>query len=208
MASAIDTKTRIIEAAERLFADSSFDAVAVRDIMKEAQANLGLMKYYFESKEALVEEVIARRAGILNAERLQRLNRFAGTPESSIKRVIDAIVDPYFEMMMQPEPGWHSYGRLIAQMAQSKRWNDLIHKYFDEISGKLIDELERLTPHTSRDDVTRFFLFAIGAQLNFFSINGRLRSLTNGAISDEDLEGGVEHLKRFLVSGLTGSLSS
>lgn len=208
MTAKIDTKTRILDAAERLFATSGFDAVPIREIMKLAEARLGLMTYYFESKEALLEAIIERRADVLNSARECLLLSFAGTSESSVSRIVDAIVDPYLSFMVNEEEGWHHYGRLIANLAQSQRWNPLIHRYFDKISVLLIDELVRLFPEIDRPTVVRNFVFAIGAELNFFSISGRMRSLSEGAVQDDDLSSGVVELKKFMTSGLTGALSS
>ena len=55
------TPTRLLDAAEALFAVSGFDAVSVRGITDKAGVPLGLLSYHFKSKEALFEAVIARR---------------------------------------------------------------------------------------------------------------------------------------------------
>lgn len=203
----IDTKTRILDAAEALFAENGFDAVPIRAIMRLADARLGLMNYYFESKDSLLEAVIERRAYRLNSERQRLLEEFAGSEDSSVTRVVDAIVDPYLAFMLDEDIGWHHYGRLIASLAQSQRWSGLIHRYFDDISMLLVNELARLHPWVDRSIVVRNFVFAIGSELNFFSISGRMRLLSNGAVDDDDLAKGAVDLKRFMVHGLTGAFA-
>ncbi len=59
------TRERVLDAAERLFAERGFAATSVRDITDGAGANLGAVNYYFRSKENLYVEVFARRAGLL-----------------------------------------------------------------------------------------------------------------------------------------------
>jgi len=59
------TRERLLDAAERLFAERGFAATSVRDITDGAEANLGAVNYYFRSKENLYTEVFARRAGLL-----------------------------------------------------------------------------------------------------------------------------------------------
>lgn len=49
-----ETKTRILEAALRLFRKKGFEAATMRDIAAEAGMSLGSAYYYFDSKDALV----------------------------------------------------------------------------------------------------------------------------------------------------------
>ena len=50
-----DTKTRILDAAEKLFGEKGFDATSLRDITTEADVNLAAVNYHFQSKESLIE---------------------------------------------------------------------------------------------------------------------------------------------------------
>lgn len=52
-----DAKQRILDVAERMFAEKGFDASRVDDIAKEAQVNKALIYYYFESKRDILEEL-------------------------------------------------------------------------------------------------------------------------------------------------------
>jgi AcrR family transcriptional regulator len=203
-----DTKKRILDAAEELFAEASFDAVPVREIMRRANARLGLMNYYFETKEALLEAVIARRINVLNSARREALNSFAGTSDSSLERLVDALVDPYLAMMLAEDTGWRYYGRLVAMLAQSSRWNDIVHRYFDETAEMFLAELRRLYPAVDHSTAVRAFVFSVAAMVNLFSMSGRMRSLSEGAIDEEKVNESVEALKTFMVSGLEGIVRS
>jgi len=68
-----DTKQRLLDAAEALFACHGCHATSVRAITREAGANLAAVGYHFGSKEALIQAVIDRRLAPLNQERLARL---------------------------------------------------------------------------------------------------------------------------------------
>ena len=63
----------ILDAAEVVFAENGFHGATTRAIGEGAKANAALIHYYFGSKEALYEAVIARRAGAINDERRARL---------------------------------------------------------------------------------------------------------------------------------------
>src|ERR1022692_2401549 len=71
-----DTKERILDTAERLFAKQGYAATSLRGIIAEAGVNLAAVHYHFHSKEALLEAVILRRSVPANRERLALLDRF------------------------------------------------------------------------------------------------------------------------------------
>lgn len=56
-----DTKKKIMDAAEKLFAEHSVDGASLRTITDAAGVNLGSIYYYFENKEQLVKKVLERR---------------------------------------------------------------------------------------------------------------------------------------------------
>ena len=78
-----DTKSRILNAAERLIAKQGFD-VPLRAITTEAGVNLAAVNYHFQSKEALLDAVVARRLDPINDVRFRMLDeveaRFRGRP--------------------------------------------------------------------------------------------------------------------------------
>lgn len=53
-----ETRARLLEAARRLFAERGFEDVTVREICREAGANLALVNYYFGDKLGLYLELV------------------------------------------------------------------------------------------------------------------------------------------------------
>lgn len=52
------TRQRLIQAARDLFTRKGFDATSVREITRDADANLGAITYHFGSKQALYDAVL------------------------------------------------------------------------------------------------------------------------------------------------------
>ena len=52
-----DAKTRILQVAEKIFAEKGFDAARVDEIAREAQVNKALIYYYFKSKDSILQEL-------------------------------------------------------------------------------------------------------------------------------------------------------
>ena len=55
-----DTRERLLDAAEHLFAHHGIGSTSLRSITAEAETNLASVHYHFGSKEALIEAVFAR----------------------------------------------------------------------------------------------------------------------------------------------------
>jgi AcrR family transcriptional regulator len=79
------TSERILDAAELIFARLGFSAASTRNIAKEAAANIGLITYYFGSKEGLFEAVIARRAEELTRYISQSIEKDSTSTQSLIQ---------------------------------------------------------------------------------------------------------------------------
>jgi AcrR family transcriptional regulator len=83
----------------RLFAERGIDGVSVRDIAAAAgQKNHGAVSYYFESKEALVREIVTDGASIIEEKRNSMLDEMEarGGP-SAIREVMNAMIYPSLE---------------------------------------------------------------------------------------------------------------
>jgi AcrR family transcriptional regulator len=110
---------RLLDAAERLFAQHGVAGTSVRDITGEAGVNVAAVNYYFGSREHLVSAVIDRRLTPLNEERLRLLddtwsacwNRGAES-RPTVEDVLAALVGPSIRLCFE-----HPYfARLASQL--------------------------------------------------------------------------------------------
>jgi AcrR family transcriptional regulator len=60
-----NTRDRILDAAEMLFAEDGLHAVSIRQIAAAADVPFGLVRYHFESKDGLYRAVFNRRSPII-----------------------------------------------------------------------------------------------------------------------------------------------
>lgn len=58
----VDTRTLIIDVAERMFGDATIGAVSLRAVAREAGLGTRAVTYHFRSKRDLVAAIIDRRA--------------------------------------------------------------------------------------------------------------------------------------------------
>jgi len=94
-----DTREKILNVAEELFAQQGYRATSLRAITTAAGVNLAAVNYHFGAKEVLVEEVISRRLVTLNGQREKRLLEVCASAVAAGRRpetgaVLLAFVEP------------------------------------------------------------------------------------------------------------------
>src|SRR6202140_4815893 len=99
------TRTAILAAAERLYADRGFGDVTLRDIVAAADVNLAAGNYHFGSKDEFIAELFVTRSLATNRERLNDLKaaEFAGGGRASIDAIPRALVGPTLRGCLGPE---------------------------------------------------------------------------------------------------------
>ena len=161
----MDTKERILDAAERLFAGQGYAATSLRHITGDAGVNLAAVHYHFGSKEELLQAVIMRRAGPVNEERLALLKaceRKARNGKPAADRVIDAFIAPTFHVVLQP--GGETFVRLMGRIhGEGDIVPRIVRTAFGQVLRRFADALGRALPHLPAEELDRRMHFAIGS---------------------------------------------
>jgi len=192
----MNTKDRILDAAERLFASDGFEATSLRAITAGANVNLAAVNYHFQSKEALVQAVIGRRMGPVNARRLALLDAYeaqAVDAPVALEKILDAFLRPVVEMV-----GSHAHefvpllGRLYTEPGE-----------FAERTYK--QQFEHLAP---RVELIWRIHFAIGALAHTMAASKMLEMMSGGNCEISDVEATLTRLKAFILAGLTSPVTT
>ncbi len=201
----MNTKDRILNAAERLFARDGFEATSLRAITAEAGVNLAAVNYHFQSKEALVQAVIGRRMGPLNTQRLALLDAYeaeAGGAPVPLEKIMDAFLRPIVEMV-----GSHAHefvpliGRLYTEPGEFTE--RLFKQQFEHMARRFLPALQLALPDLPPAEISWRLHFAIGAMAHTMAAS-RLLKLMSGGLSDvSDVEGTLARLNSFVLAGLT-----
>lgn len=199
-----NTRDKILDAAEALFGERTFDTVSLRDITQRANVTLALASYHFGTKDRLFADVVARRAMVLRDLRRARLAALEAEGKLTTEGIIDAFFHPMFEQMREGSSGWPAYLLILAQLGQSNRWLDLLHDNFDETAELFLEKLAKTLPDVPRQLLMRGFSMALVSMLHTLSRNRRVDALSGGKVSADDLSEAYEVLLKFSVSGLEG----
>jgi AcrR family transcriptional regulator len=196
------TRDKILDAAEALFGERTFDTVSLRDITQRADVTLALASYHFGTKDRLFSDIVARRASILSDLRRERLAALEAKGGMTTESILDAFMRPMFEKMTEGAEGWPSYLLILAQLGQSNRWLNLLHDNFDPTAELFLEKLSTTLPDVPRPLLMRGFSLTLVAMLQTLSRNRRLDALSGGKVTADNLKEAYDVLLKFTVRGI------
>ena len=201
------TKERMLDAAERLFAERGFAATSLRAITAAAGVNLAAVNYHFHSKEALLAAVFARRLGPLNRQRLELLAQArsrAGRRSPPLEEILEAFLAPAFRLhgdLAPAGPGFPSLmGRIYAEPGEHIRV--ILREQFGEIAARFTEALKEALPKLPPAELYWRIHFMIGAMAHTLAGSRALGLVAGGRCDPPDVEGTIRRLVVFLAAGL------
>ncbi|MFC9219271.1 TetR/AcrR family transcriptional regulator [Streptomyces hygroscopicus] len=112
-----DTRTQILDAAERLFAEHGYRGTSVRAITALAGANLAAVGYHFGSEAELMAAVARRVIEPINAAQCAGLDALlARTPDPTVSELVEAFAGPLFDEVPAGDEGGARRSRLIVMI--------------------------------------------------------------------------------------------
>ena len=91
----MDTKEKILDTAQDLFAQAGFAGTSVRQITEGANVNISAINYHFGNKEGLFFAVVERGHSKIEAERFSKLDAYLKEKKySKIECAVRAFLEP------------------------------------------------------------------------------------------------------------------
>lgn len=199
------TPGKLLDAAERLFGQRHYEAVTLREIAREAGSNIGQIVYHFGQKDALLREVILRRAGELTAERIRLLDsyeRLVGEHGVQVEPLVRAFVDPYFARLESNDEGWRSYALFIGRSVWDGKLTPIFTEAFNSAAVRYLAALRRARPELTEGDAVRAFQFMLAAIYGSTTNDTRISSLSGNTAMAQDYSGYRSVLIPFVVGGI------
>ncbi|MBE3008097.1 helix-turn-helix transcriptional regulator [Microbispora sp. NEAU-D428] len=174
------TVRRLVDAAERLFAERGIDAVSLREINAAAgQRNSTALQYHFGDRAGLLKAVLAKHRPEIEARRHQLLDEYEARgplPQGdALRSLAAALVRPAAAKLADPDGG-RDYLRVMEQLVHRMppslpedgggsidRWRELVapllpeaavrlHQRFMAIRMTYVELARRASGPPARDD--------------------------------------------------------
>jgi len=153
--STVDTRTRILDAAQDLFATKGFDGTSVREITRAADVNVAAIHYHFGSKEEVLRGVTDRIVGPLNQRRFEMLDAAveAAAPDlPPIEDIVGAFIRPDFETLLQLRPSAARFlGRTYAD--QTPWIQEMAGQQFGDAGARFFPMLAAALPELDAEEI-------------------------------------------------------
>jgi AcrR family transcriptional regulator len=201
-----DTKQRILDAAEQLFARNGFAATSLRQITAAATVNLAAVNYHFQSKEALVQAVMLRTLTPVNRRRLELLDRLeAEHPAGALP--LEGVLEAFFLPVLEAHgghPAMREFPKLMGRMyvEPGGAFERLFEVAFSEIASRFQAAFERALPGAGRAAIAWGMHLGIGSMAHLIAGGRLLELISGGAAADEDAQPAHHPLLRFVAAGM------
>ena len=207
----VDTRSRILDAAEVLFMEHGFDGTSMRMITGRAAVNLAAVNYHFGSKELLIQEVFRRRLTDLNTARVAMLDKLeaeAGDAPVKPSRIVDAFFGTALRMAADVDGGGYNFMRLLGRTYTEP--NEFVRQFLAEEYAECVERflaaLYRALADVDRKEILWRFHFMMVAMSYAIAGTDALQLVT-GRFDDEDPSGLAPRLMSFLLGGLRAPLA-
>lgn len=210
----IDTKEALLDAGEKLFAESGFTALSVRAVTKAADANLGAITYHFGTKTQFVEEIFLRRLRPMYQECIARLDVLDGSLASrqpTLEEVIEIFVRSIVEARGAEDNGV-SVLRLTQQGMQDlpPEIKSVLAEAGAEFQRRTNEALLRAVPEVPPEELFwrhKFFLGALSFGVDAWASFDPMTRFNFGVAPTQlDREALIQRLVAFVCAGMRAPL--
>jgi len=161
------TRERLLQVAERLFAERGFAGTSVRQVTEAAGANLGAINYHFQTKANLYTEVYQRRMAYLRERVLAGFRdpaRFAGQP---LERTLLEFGQAFVASHEDPKAGRRVLDLFLREQIEGRLPAGLIAREIVAPAHEVIVGLLRLERPDLDDSLAEACATALFAQLTY-----------------------------------------
>lgn len=204
----VETRERILRAAENLFMEHGFADTSLRMITARAEVNLAAVNYHFGSKEALIREVFQRHLAPLTAARLAYLDRLEAQAQGeplAPERIVEAIVSPVLQVSRDPVKGGARFLRLMGRALSegTDALQGVLPEHYREVVVRFKAALVRALPAVPETEIVWRMHFMFGAMAYALAGNDAMQLVATCKVEGaDDAEAVIRHLMPFLTAGL------
>ncbi len=157
-----DTRRLILDTALRLFATGGYHGTSMRVIAREAGISPGLSYKYFESKEAILREIMREHAGILQA-----MPPPASLVHASLSEIVRTIAHTFSGLVRDNKEYFRLFWNLMLQAEVSAGPRDEIKDMLKAFRANTEEVMSLVRPDYSPARVNGIMSTVLGFTINY-----------------------------------------
>lgn len=201
------TKTKILDAAEQLFAERGFAETSLRTITARAKVNLASVNYHFGSKKSLIQDVFERFLSDYSQGLNEALNELESkqTSDVSTETLLRALVSPLLLLEKKRKTSISIFMRLLGRAYAETQGH--LRRYVTDKYGFVLVRFtllfQKAYPNLSNDQIFWRLHYTLGSLIFTLAGSDALREI---AAADFDREMAIEEvideMIPFLAAGM------
>jgi AcrR family transcriptional regulator len=198
-----DTRSKLLDAAGEVFAESGFQAATVREICARAHANIALVNYHFGDKLELYTEVLRHSVGASGNGIIRQAIESEAPPREAFRELIRAML---LRVCRTDRPGWH-FRLMMHEFAQpTPAMATVIEETMQPIYNRFRQLIGAILNLPVNDDRVRLATHSVIAQVVHYGHGRHVipRVWPQFDFTTERLEQIAAHIADFSLAGLAG----
>ncbi len=200
------TRERLLDVAERCFAERGIDGTSIREITREAGANVASVHYHFRDKQGLYEAVYARRMDYLRDYRVSRIQAALARPGITLEGFLTAFAQAFVEPLMEQSTARISLTLMNREMMHPRLPPEMMRdRFMRPLADVLFSAVRQLVPSLDNRQIAECMLSMVAQLLhavqmfNASPCSGAMLQVLPAGIG---LQSHVEHIVRFTHAGI------
>ncbi|MGN5183409.1 TetR/AcrR family transcriptional regulator [Aeromonas veronii] len=209
--SKIDTKNRILDAAEVLFAERGFADTSLRLITSEADVNLASVNYHFGSKKELIQAVLDRYLSLFMPDLDARLRVLMEQEQLTLLQLFESFVEPLMKLSAVRANGPAIFMQLLGRgyIDSQGHLRRFITAHYGPILQRITQAISKANPDLSPADLFWRLHFTLGTVVFTMASADALRDIAQADFGQQlDVEGLVRNVIPYLASGVGAPVES
>ena len=209
--SKIDTKNRILDAAEVLFAERGFADTSLRLITSEADVNLASVNYHFGSKKELIQAVLDRYLSLFMPDLDARLRVLMEQDQLTLLQLFESFVEPLMKLSAVRANGPAIFMQLLGRgyIDSQGHLRRFITAHYGPILQRITQAISKANPELSPADLFWRLHFTLGTVVFTMASADALRDIAQADFGQQlDVEGLVRNVIPYLASGVGAPVES
>ncbi|MCL1077537.1 TetR/AcrR family transcriptional regulator [Parashewanella spongiae] len=198
-----DTKSKILNAAEKLFAERGFSETSLRLITSKAEVNLASVNYHFGSKKELIRAVLARYLDAFMPSASASLSQL--TESSNLNDVFSCLVQPLLDLDQLHTDGTSNFlqllGRGYIESQGHLRW--FITTHYQEPLMEFVHAVQTCAPHIPAAEMFWRLHFTLGTVVFTMASSDALMEIAAADFKEQnDIEAVIRKLIPYMAAGV------
>jgi len=197
------TPERLLDAAERLFAEKGYGSTSVRDITNLAGTNLASVNYHFGGKQNLYASVFQRMLKVLRDHRIAGLEKVIHEPGVDLKAILHTFSRVFLEPLVEGSRGPRMMQLFMREMVEPLLPRGMIvSELFEPISLAFREALSQECPGVGGEEARLCMISIVGQLVHVLLTFQMYRDAGRTEFPVKDIQQVIDHVVQFAAAGV------